>query len=259
MQLLRSQAKTHELYSSYHCHSPPPYRFQRGEGFAVFNLPLQHLHHQAPASEIDGNYHVFFGRISYLSDLITSSVPGCWPMPFAPTATFPPPYSVSSFLFIRRSVLQHFFWLILLESKHSPHLWVLFFNHHSASGRLPSRKGSPLLGLPPNPSAACPSAFHAAHSPVLPTTCHSTPCHSPLNCGNIQHHCQSVPACVSKITLSRTLDDVGSYVHLIWTPQWETGTFRHWSLWWNFCGCLEGAYFYCLDGKAEWWSHARKG
>lgn len=125
------------------------------------------------------------------------------------------PHTLSSFLFTHRSVPQHFFWLILLAPKHSAQLWVLFFNHHSASGRLPSRKGSPLLGLPPNPSAACPSAFHAAHSPVLPTTCHSAPCHSSLNCGNIQHHCQSVAACVSKITLSRTLDDVSSY-QCIW-------------------------------------------
>lgn len=105
---------------------------------------------------------------------------------------------------------------------HTPHPSVLFFNHHSASGRLPSRKGSPLPGLPPNPSAACPSAPCAAHSPVLPTTCRSAPCHSSLlYCGNIRHHCQPLPACVAKIILSRTLvgaGDVSSYQHVyVWS------------------------------------------
>lgn len=84
-----------------------------------------------------------------------------------------------------------------------PTLKFLFFNHHSASGRLPSRKGRPLPGLPPNLSAACLSALHAAHSTVLPTTCCPTPCHS--SCGNIGYHFQPVPAWVAKITLSRTL------------------------------------------------------
>lgn len=101
------------------------------------------------------------------------------------------------------------------ETLSTPHPSLLFFNHHSASGRLPSRKGSPLPGLPPNPSTACPPALRAAHSPVSPTTCRSAPCHSsPLSCGNIRHRCQSVPASVAKITLSRTLGgagDVSSY------------------------------------------------
>lgn len=88
----------------------------------------------------------------------------------------------------------------------------IFFNHHTASSRPASRKGSPLPGLLPNPSAACLSAFRAAHSPVLPTTCHSTSCHSSLlSWGNIRHH--SVSAGVSRITLSRALDDVRSCQH----------------------------------------------
>lgn len=53
--------------------------------------------------------------------------------------------------------------------------------------------------------------------PVSPAPCRSTPCHSSgLSCGNIQHHCQSVSACVSKITLSRTPSDVSSLsLHLM--------------------------------------------
>lgn len=89
----------------------------------------------------------------------------------APTSSF----SVSwlhiwlTILLNNASVPKHlFFWLFLWEPKNPPHPPVLFFNHHSASGRLPSRKGSPLPGLPSNPSAACPSALHAAHSPVCP-------------------------------------------------------------------------------------------
>lgn len=127
---------------------------------------------------------------------------------------FTAPYLLNYFL-IHLSVLQHFFWLLLWVHKHTPHPLVLFFNHHSASGRLPSRKGSPLPDLPPNPSAGCPSSLYAAHSPLLPTTCHPTPCQSPpLCCGNIQHHCQ--PACVAKIILSRTLgvQVTSSYEHV---------------------------------------------
>lgn len=119
------------------------------------------------------------------------------------TPVFPALWFYSEILF---SVLLNIFWLLLWTPEPTPHCSVLVFNHHTASGRLPSRKGSPLPGLPPNPSAACPSALPAAHSPVLPTTCRSTPCHSSLMCcGNIRPQCRSVPACVAKITLSGTL------------------------------------------------------
>lgn len=145
------------------------------------------------------------------------------------------PYLVNYFRSITRLFCNISFWLLLWEPKRTPHPSVLFFNHHSASGGLPSRKGSPLPGLPPNPSAACPSARHAAHSPVLPTTCRSTPCHSsPLSCGNIRHHCQPVPACVAKITLSRTLGvhvtSVAISVFNVWSCDDRQAPFRRWSL-----------------------------
>lgn len=176
-----------------------------------------------------------------LDSIISCTVPGWWPTLLLQHQHFRPHGSISVWLFSlnHASVLQHFFWLLLWEPKRTPHPSVLFFNHHSASGGLPSRKGSPLPGLPPNPSAACPSARHAAHSPVLPTTCRSTPCHSsPLSCGNIRHHCQPVPACVAKITLSRTLGvqvtSVAISVFNVWSCDDRQAPFRRWSLPYKF-------------------------
>lgn len=58
MQLLQSQEQTHELYSSYRCQSPPPAQYSTFIGYKEDRWL------QMGYTEIDGNYHDFFGSIS---------------------------------------------------------------------------------------------------------------------------------------------------------------------------------------------------
>lgn len=93
--------------------------------------------------------------------------------------------------------------------------------------------------------------------PVSPAPCRSTPCHSSgLSCGNIQHHCQSVSACVSKITLSRTPSDVSSLsLHLMCdsrltdTHLWTLISQIHISM---IVRKVLNTHYQRLDGKGDW-------
>lgn len=106
------------------------------------------------------------------------------------------------------------------------------------------------------------------HTPLVsPAPCCSTPCHSSeLGCGNIQHHCQSVSACVSKITLSRTPSDVSSLsqhlmcdLRLTDTHLWTLISQIHISV---IVRKVLNTHHWRLDGKADWqklcqWSQDR--
>lgn len=116
-----------------------------------------------------------------------------------------------------------------------PTLQFYFFNHHIASGRLPSRIGSPLLpDSQPNPSAARSSAHRAAR---LPGLTHPMPLwFLSLSWAELWKHPTSVPVsvcmCVSKITLSRPPSDVSRPPpHLMCdTKLTDEHLFGHWFL-----------------------------
>lgn len=120
--------------------------------------------------------------------------------------------------------------------RHRPHpLLFIIFNHHNASGRPPSRKGS--LRLPDlqlNPSTACSSAYCGGRTHPVPLRFLS------LSCTELWKHPTSVPVsvcmCVSKITLSRPPTDVSRPPpHLMCdTKLTDEHLFGHWLVKWKY-------------------------
>lgn len=207
-----SHEQTHEFYSSY-CQiqtSPTyhtvPFSLQR----ALFHLPLQHKANTFISLLQWQKQGVMFSLMNnYLNTGFDQPLSPMTDHPFLLLKTFN--YIFSSHV----SPLQPFFFFLaafIRAGALSPP-FIIFFNHHTASGRLPSRKGSPSTGLLPNPSAACLSALRTARSPSL---AHYVPLHFlSLFSAELWKHptSLSVSVRVSRITLCRALDDVRSCRH----------------------------------------------